>query len=192
MMSSAPPIQIRVLPEQLTRWGIPDGAVPVSRDGALSGDYVSALIGAQQYENAARVLVNVLPMRAAIRWVSECLGGAGGSPAATANPIAAVSAWLADPSDEKRRAAFSAGDRAGFATPEGSLALAVFLSEGSLAPPDTPAVAPPPGAAQKALLGALQLAAVRTDPQSAPRKWKFFADAGRRVLLAPTEEQRSK
>ena len=189
---SALPIQLRIGPEQLSRWGLPKGAVPPFREGTPAADYVSALMGAQQYENAARVLSNVLPMPAAIRWVMECLGGSAGAPPGAADPIAAVTAWLANPVDEKRRAAFSAAELAGFATPEGSLALAVFLSEGSLAPPDVPAVAPPPGAAQKALLGSLQLAAVHTDPQSAPQKWKSFADAGKRILLAPPDEQRKK
>jgi hypothetical protein len=191
-MSDAPPTQIRIVPEQLTRWGLSEAAVPLGRDGMAAVDYVGALIGAGQNENAARVLANVLPFRASARWVSQCIGGAAGVSPAAADALVSVTAWLADPSDKNRRAAFSAAEVSGFETPQGSLALSVFLSEGSLAPPDAPVVAPPPGVAQKALLGALQLAAVRTEPQAAPQKWRLFADAGNHILLAIPNEQRRK
>jgi hypothetical protein len=75
--------------------------------------------------------------------------------------------WLGDPSDERRRAAMEAADEAGARSPEKLLAMAVFFSGGSIAPPDLPPVLPQPETAGRLASAAIQLAAHRTDHAAA-------------------------
>ena len=49
------------------------------------------------------------------------------------------------PSDETRRAAFAAAEKAGLGHARRLRGVAAFLSGGSLAPPDVAEVPPPPG-----------------------------------------------
>ncbi len=72
----------------------------------------------------------------------------------------------------------SAAEQAGIATPAGCLGLAVFLSGGSLAPPDTP-VAPEaePQLSGRMTAAALALA-VALDPQHETEHFRAFVDSG--------------
>lgn len=71
--------------------------------------------------------------------------------------------WLGDPDDDRRRAASEAADAAAGPSPERLLALAVFLSGGSISLPDLPPVLPGPAAACRLAGSAVMRAAYRTD-----------------------------
>ena len=102
---------------------------------------------------------------------------------ATARPkadavLAAVDAWLEDPTDERRRAAMAAAEQAGVGSPAGCLGLAVFLCGGSLAPPHVnPGPEPAPYLYAKAIGGAMAMAAVQ-EPVKAPEYLRLFVDRG--------------
>src|ERR1041385_4159722 len=105
--------------------------------------YVEKLASAGRLREATAALAQLLPKKDAIRWGLESVRKV--PEAATApgadRAMRAVEAWLATADDGTRRAAMQAAEQAGVATPAGCLGFAVFLSGGSIAPPDTP-VAP--------------------------------------------------
>ena len=142
--------------------------------------YVEQLARGGRLRDAAAALAQLLPKKDAITWGLESVRKvpeAGKKPGAE-SAIKAVEAWLAGADDQKRRAAMTAAEQAGVATPAGCLGLAVFLSGGSIAPPDTP-VAPEaePQLTGKMTAAALALA-VALDPQHEAEHFRAFVDHG--------------
>jgi hypothetical protein len=142
--------------------------------------YVEQLASTGRLRDAAAALAHVLPKEKAIAWGLESVRKvpeAGKRPGAEA-AMQAVDAWLAGADDQKRRAAMAAAEQAGMATPAGCLGLAVFLSGGSMAPPDTP-VAPEPEPQLSGRMTACALAlAVALDPQHETEHFRAFVDSG--------------
>ncbi len=97
--------------------------------------------------------------------------------------LSATEAWIAQPTEENRRAAHEAAKAAGLGTPAGCAALAAFFSGGSLAPPHAPPVAPGEHLTAKAVAGAVIFAAVATEPEKAPEKFQHFLAQGREVTV---------
>ena len=84
---------------------------------------------------------------------------------------------MKQPSEENRRAAETASEKAGLAKPAGCAAVAAFWSGGSLAPPNVPVVPPGPTLTAQAAANAVLLSAAATDPAKAPDKYfKFLAE----------------
>src|SRR6266404_5996225 len=108
--------------------------------------YLQLLMQQEQCLDAVRVLAYGLPATDAIRWACSCARQHAGAnpPEKISTALQAVEKWLAESTDENRRSAMKAANEAEFSTPAGSAALAVFLSGGSIAPPDMPAVPPEP------------------------------------------------
>ena len=74
--------------------------------------------------------------------------------------------------------ALRSAEQAGIGTPAGCLGLAVFLSGGSIAPPDTPfAPEPEPYLSARMVASAMSLA-VALDPQNAVKHFRSFVDRG--------------
>lgn len=90
---------------------------------------------------AALFLGQALPRFEAVLWAAD-VSAAFATPA-EADAMAAVRAWLANPTEAHRRAAGDAALRGPPATPATLAASAIFHSGGSIAPPDKPPVAPP-------------------------------------------------
>jgi hypothetical protein len=86
------------------------------------------------------------------------------SPPAVTDALAAVERWISQPTDDMRRAAWTAGQAAGLESPAGAAAAAAYFSTGSLAPADAPLVPPPPGLHSFMIAAAVTLAAA-ADPE---------------------------
>src|SRR5262249_36176643 len=120
--------------------------------------------------------------REAVWWGCVCVRQTSKSLAAPqAAALTAAEKWSADPSDANRRAALTAGEAAGLGTPPGAAALGAFAGGGRLAPPDVPVVAPPEHLTALAVGGAVQLAAVITEPEKADEKRQRFIALGYEV-----------
>ena len=132
--------------------------------------------------DACRVLAFALPKREAIWWACQCVRQANaiGGPKGTV-ALDAAERWVAAPDDKLRRAAYVAAESAGFGTPAGCAAVSVFLSGGSLAPPEVADVPPDDSLTPKAVDGAVVLAAVSGDPVKANEKFKKFIALGQDV-----------
>jgi hypothetical protein len=135
--------------------------------------YVEALARAGRVREAIAALAQLLPRHDAIAWGLESIRRIG-PPAA----LKSVEDWLAEPTEERRRAAMQAAGTAGYATAGGCLALAVFLSGGSVAPVGAPVEPQPaPNLCGKMVACAMALAAA-ADPQHASGHLRSFQDRG--------------
>jgi hypothetical protein len=114
------------------------------------------------HEDAVRLVAHSQPMKELIGWALACAKLAyGDKPPA----LAAVEAWLDEPSDGTRRAAFAASEKAKLTNPAGCLAAAVFFTGGNIAPVESPEQTPaPPGVAAQLAATAILLAATHGDP----------------------------
>lgn len=79
------------------------------------------------------------------------------------------------------RAAMEEARRAGFQSPEAWAGVAAFWSGESLAPPDAPAVTPPPHLTGIAVAGALALASVRLDAARQPQRLAMFLQSAQDI-----------
>lgn len=144
-------------------------AVPAAMAPA---DYLAKLRTEKREQEAVTYLALALPRFDGIAWAVGVLGGdppAAGSPEAAA--MAAVRAWIGRPDDDRRRAAWKAGEAAADWSPERLLTHAVFLSGGSIAPPDLPAVHPAADLSGRMVAAAIATAANRgDDPDAALRR----------------------
>lgn len=156
-------------------------------------EFVAALAAAELHADAVRFLAHLLPKREAIFWAWSCARQVlpAEPPAPAAQAIEATGRWLAEPTEANRRPMLELAQQADLGTPAGCAALAVFLSGGSIAPPEVQAVEPDYYAAAKAIAGCITLAAVVSEPEKAPEKFGAFltqgVDVGRRVGLWPAD-----
>ena len=93
----------------------------------------------------------------------------------------AARAWVIDPKEENRRAAFTAAEAAKVGTPEGCAAMAAFLSGGSLSLPDLPVVPPAEHLTGDLVAWCLAIAAVIKEPEKAAEKYATFLKLGQEV-----------
>jgi hypothetical protein len=144
--------------------------------------FVAELSRAGRVREAMNSLVQVLPKTEAIAWGLESIRRVDvalihrGGPEA----IERIEAWLAEPNEERRRAAKAAADQAGLVTPPGCLAFAVFMSGGSMAPAEAPVVPePPPDVCGRMVAGAMSLA-VALEPRVTQERLRAFVETGLR------------
>jgi hypothetical protein len=111
-------------------------AQKVLSNGVTPRQFVEQMVQLGQYTDAFDFLAHALPRRDAIWWaclsVRHCQG-----PALPPEEFAALKAaveWVLEPDEPKRHAAHAAGRTAGFGTPAGGVAVAVYRSGGSLGP----------------------------------------------------------
>lgn len=144
---------------------------------------------AGQLSSAIRLIAAVLPARESVWWAwvsaryAAQLPGSTAPPAAVHTALAAVEQWIVRPDDDARRAAWDAGNAAGLDTPVGMVSAAVFLSGTTVAPPNVPAVPPPPGAGLPLISGAILIAAAsNTDPLAHVPTLTAFAAQGLEII----------
>ncbi|MET0252180.1 MAG: hypothetical protein ABW203_08390 [Novosphingobium sp.] len=125
-----------------------------AQPGEAPGAYCRRLIEMGSLADAATFLAHALPRYECIAWAGRALLDEGA--AARGDPLMiAVLRWIDNPVDPNRRAAFQAAEDAAADTPARLLALAVYLSGGSLSEPDLPAVLPPSHVSAKLAAAAL-------------------------------------
>jgi hypothetical protein len=142
-------------------------------------EFQETLIAQGLFPDAIRFLAYRLPKPKAVAWAVRCLRKASAElPAGEAVALEAVERWLGDASDENRRAAQAAAEVAKFEGGASWVAMAVFWSGGSMAPPDQGAVPPPPGLTAEAISAALTIAAIGDEPKLAPDVNRAFLADG--------------
>jgi hypothetical protein len=162
-------------------------AAEVSEEGrALLGadvaarQFVEQLLEQERYADAIAFLAHALPRREAVWWAWLCAREAAGekAPPATLASLDATKAWIAEPTDANRRAAFAAAEAAGVATATGCAGLAAFLSGDTLGPPGAPPAPPEEYAGSKAIGGSINLAAVADGTIDIPARYAEFVRRG--------------
>jgi len=143
-------------------------------------EFVALLMEKALYPDAVRFIAHALPKREAVWWGWVCARRAAGD-----NPqpkikaaLDATEKWIAQPSEDNRRGAMAAAQKAELGTAAGCAGLAAFFSGGSLAPPEAPVVPPGEFLTAKAVSGAVIFAAVAKEPERAPERFKSFVAQG--------------
>lgn len=134
--------------------------------------------------DATQLLAHALPACEGVRWACRCAREAGQEGA----PLETAERWVAEPSEENRRACQAAYEEAGLQTPGAVAALAVFLSGKTLGPAGLPDVPPDPFHAAKAVAGAVLLAAVIQQPEKAQERLRRFLEVGEQVAAGITDQ----
>jgi hypothetical protein len=153
------------------------------RDAMTPAQFLDALIEKQQFPDAVRFLAHALPKREGVWWACLCSRSVAGSspPPKIAAALQTAEKWVMDPSEENRRAGMPAAEAAELKTPAGCAAMAAFWSGGSLAPPNVPVVPPGEYLTAHGVAGAVMLAAVQSEPEKAPDKYRKFLAQGLEV-----------
>ncbi len=143
-------------------------------------DFVALLMEKSLYPEAVRFVAHALPKREAVWWGWVCARRAAGENPAPKikSALDATERWIAQPTDENRRAAMAAAQKAEVGTAAGCAGLAAFFSGGSLAPPEAPAVPPGEFLTAKAVAGAVIFAALGKEPERAPEKFRSYVAQG--------------
>jgi hypothetical protein len=146
---------------------------------------VDRLIQAGLLIEAARVCAHALPPRERVWWATRCVRATapGDIPAADRKACRLGEDWVRRPTDETRRAAMETAQTTGFASAEAWVAVAAFWSGDSMAPPDQPKVPPAPHLAGLAVVGAVVLASVRTDPDRQPDRLRRFVASAQDIAI---------
>lgn len=139
---------------------------PEDGPGAASGkslpEWYAGLIATDETSAAAGFLAQALPRYECVVWATQGLLDIGAID--RSDPlVTAVLRWIDDPDDQLRRSAAALAEQETRPTAARFLAQAIFFSGGSLAPPNAPAVQPPPE-----VCGKLVAAAVVTGVYSLP------------------------
>lgn len=159
-------------------------------------EFFETLLAAGHLADARRVLAHTLPPRRAVWWAALCLQDSiTHKPLPTAEEAAAFEAagrWLVAPSEWTRRAAEKAGWAAKPTTAAGILALAAFLSGGSMSRPGLPPVLPQAHLCGRLCGVVVYLASVRFDPARYKQHLRNYLAIGtevaRGVLLPPAPD----
>ena len=148
-------------------------------------EFVRLLADNKLFPDAVRFLAHGMPKREAVWWAWVCARRATGpepEPETKAS-LAATEAWIAQPSEENRRAAHEAAKAAGLGTSTGCAGLAAFFSGGSLAPAHVAPIPPGEYLTAKAVTGAVIFAAIADEPAKAPEKFDNYLTQGLEVTV---------
>jgi hypothetical protein len=145
--------------------------------------FVAQLVEHKLFSDAARFIAFALPRREAVWWAWVCARKAAGGdpPPKVKTALEATEKWIVQPNEANRRAAMAAAEALGIGTPAGCAGLAAFMSTGSIAPPDTPAVPPPEHMTATAVSAGVTLSAVVVEPEKAPEKYADYIRMGLEV-----------
>ena len=173
-------ITAKTAAEVCKHFALGEEAKKLLREGLTPGQFLDTLIEKQQFVDAVRFLAHALPKREAVWWACLCTRAVAGLnvPPKIAAALASAEKWVVDPSEENRRAAMPAAEGAEFKTPAGCAAVAAFWSGGSLGPPNVPVVPPGEYLTAHGVAGAVMLAALQSEPEKAPEKYRKFLAQG--------------
>ncbi|MCH8830633.1 MAG: hypothetical protein IID45_13735, partial [Planctomycetes bacterium] len=150
------------------------------QDGMTSRDYVERLTENGLIASAIVFLAAALPKREAVWWGCQACGGddTESLPDDQRQSLDAASRWAADPSEENRRAAELAANAGGLTTAASCVAMAAFLSGGSLAPAEAAEVPPADHLTGHTIACAVKFAAASGDPAKIDETQRRFLDLG--------------
>lgn len=164
--------------ELLSRVRLEDDAKPVAATGKTASGVIEALASKGLVTEAMKVLAAALPPQAAVLWAVRCVRETGDLSKGDVAALTAAERWAAESNEQNRRAAQSAAETLEYGTAASWAAVSAFWSGGSMAPPNVPAVPPPPYLMPQALIGALSLAAIAQGGEKAEEMQKRFLAFG--------------
>lgn len=187
-MTSSQPAGLSPVQWIAARAALPDDLKPVVDAAADPGALVDALLKDGKGAEAVRCVAGALPAREGVWWAwvsarhTAQLLHSGGLPPLLRLALDAVEKWIGAPTDDARRAAWTAGDALGVGTPTGAAAAAAFLSGGSIAPAGVAHTPPPPGVAGTLVSTSVTLAATNAPPESMNALFDAYVKQGLAVI----------
>jgi len=150
------------------------------KDESTPSGYLEELEKQELYPDAVRFLAFKLATDAGIKWASACIKELRSPEGKKEKDEAfeAADAWIKTPTDQTRFAAKEAGGKATKGESK-LLAMAVFMSGGSLAPAGAPETPPPKYSAQKMIAGSVQVTVVSHEPAKANERYKQALKIGK-------------
>jgi hypothetical protein len=137
-------------------------------------DFLKLAVEKEWYTDAVQFLAHYLPKRQAVFWAMSCIRQVEPEPAPQAEAaLKSAETWVADPSDDNRKATLNAANDADTGTPAGATALAAYYSDGLPATPDPKINAKAYFMTAKLTCGAVLLAATSDREQVVPRLEAF-------------------
>lgn len=141
-------------------------ALAVLRKGGNVRQSLEELLNHGLPVDALTLVARTLPKRYVVAWACDCLKGAlANDPAADdvdRAGLALAQQWLADPTEEHRRAALDFAERGEFGSPGAWIAASAGWSGGSLLPRGYDVVPPPDHLPAEAAVATLRLVAARS------------------------------
>ena len=151
-----------------------EGARELVREDSTPATYVDSLEKQELFQDAIRFQAHHLATDAGVKWACAC--------ARELQPpdrkdkknesLEAADRWLQAPGDATRWTAKEAAEKGGMESPGDLAAMAVFLSGGSITPPEAPETQAPPYSAQKMLVGSILIAVLADQPEKAGGRYK--------------------
>lgn len=157
-----------------------DEMPPLPQPDLSPQDYFAKeLLGADRMDLAVGYLGAALPRMEAVQWAAETLAHAGIEAGLPRTIMTGVKAWLADPSEPRRRQVWTMAQEDDDSSPTRLLAAALFFSGGSIAPEDCEPVQPDPTLCGRLAAAAILATAYRgKDPEAVMR---FAVTEGDRI-----------
>jgi len=155
-------------------------ARPLLQNNALPAEYLQLLLDNELYPDAVRFLAAALPKREATWWACQCARSSCGDEPSVADlkAIELAETWVYKPSDENRCLTQHAANETSFKTAAGWAAIAAFWSGGNISPVQAATIEPAEGLFAKAIVGAIMLAAVQSDPEKIKPNYQLFLKKG--------------
>lgn len=157
-----------------------------------AAESVVQLVEEGNFADAVAFLAHALPAREGIWWAWLCARDAAGETpsAGVLGLLETIKSWIAEPTDERRRAALNAAQPVGFTTAVGCTALAVFLTGETLGPATSPPAPPGEFAAAKAIAGSIHLSATSREDVDVAARYRQYVKSGielaERIQLWPS------
>lgn len=151
------------------------------RDDSTPAQYLDSLEKAGLFPDALRFLALNLAPDLSIKWAVACARELQSPEQKNQKdePLEASERWIQAPNDATRRQARAAADRAKDRGPSSLIAMAVFMSGGSVASPAAPDVQPPPYTAQRMAGGSVQVTVVMDQPERLQERYRKALELGK-------------
>lgn len=148
----------------------------------MPDQFAEVLAKEKQYPDAIQMIAHYLPKRQGVFWALHCArqDPAPQGPDADA-AIKTTERWIADPSEDNRKACLKAAEAVDTSTPVGSAALAAYYSDGLPRTEDPKTNAKAYFMTAKLVGGSVMLAAT-ADREQAMARFESFAAKGLEIL----------
>jgi hypothetical protein len=159
------------------------GGYSLLREDSTDATLLDSLERDSLHDDAVRFLAMKLSPADGIKWALQCAREL--QPAERRDrqkeTLEAADKWAAAPSDTTRWDTKNTSDRVKAESPASVIAMAVYMSGGSLAPPGSPTADPPPLVAQKLVMAAVQISVYSDDMQHLKDRYQRALVMGRKL-----------
>ena len=154
----------------------------LANDEMPPAQYLDLLEQHSLFRDAVRFLAHKLEVKKSIEWAHSAAQQLQSPDRKQGEEsLAAAGKWLQKPDDASRWEAKRATDQSGISSAGDCVALAVFFSGGSIAPPEAPETPPPPYFAQRLAADSIVIAVFSHAADRATERYKQALAMGRKL-----------